>query len=175
MALRDTQRYENVIGSIQKYLATSLSGQSVDLLQAVRIDTSGLSNWYEVSILPMAPAAFFRHGGASASSGDTAEDARILVNVNVYARAVDLLETDSGNFRKVEELVDILDQYLKVRTLIPIYQLQSGGTPATVVGYLQSIAVVVQPLPSNLQDAIDQQLLTKNYSATLRWDREIAA
>lgn len=179
MSLLDTQREENVEGSILKYLHTNLvegEGLPVDLDEAVGLETDSLAFWLQARVLQALPIQEFRSTDAARNRG---EDARRLVTVEIFVRKAMIFVEESagglgGNTRKAVQLRDIVDDYLSDGNRIPIYQLHEGGDPTVQVGTLQVMSVTEQQLPDVKGQGTERQLSHRNYTATLRFDRQIS-
>lgn len=166
------QRRENVYASVRKYVKTSLvTGESlvVDLNDATELDVSGSAEWLELRFLERSAPARFPHMTGDAERGEIVE---LGVELHIYVRKAARVDNGANTWRHWE-LADLIDQYLHQGTRINVYQLQSGGTPATVVGAVKVIRT--EPL-RNLGQATKHghTVLWHMYEAILKWDRPLA-
>lgn len=178
MAIRDTEREENVEGSILRWAQEKLVDTeelAADIWEAHGFDSSSVDEWVEVRVLLTAAKQDFR---LINTQGDRGQDALILVNINLYVKRVEeQVKPARGNARAHLKLVDRVAQHFRQGTKIPVYQLHEGGDPTVQVEELFCMRLDKTAQVSSGQQterAEREGLLWRNMTATFRYTREIA-
>lgn len=178
MAIRDTEREENVEGSILKYAQEKLVDTEdlpADIYEAAGFDSSEVNLWVEVRVIFASPLQDFRLVNAA---GDRGQDARVLVSLNIYTKRADLQgRRVPKNVREHLKFLDRVAQYFRQGVEIPIFQLQEGGDPSVQVETLFCMRLEKRTLVSSgaqTERQVREQILWRNMTANLRYTREIS-
>ena len=163
MVMLPEEREENIIASLNTYLAANLpTGMSVEQVDfgGSGVQEEDHDEWLRADVMITTP----RYSRQVDQDGNMGSEPLVMFNVNIFRKQT----VHESDIYRLTKLGDELKNKFRVPLGIPVYDHE--GSPSTRIGTLQTYELNNEPMPFDQSKGIYGRNVTSTMRYVMKWE-----